>query len=212
MYLHYIPSWIQAFYPSYTWNIPTLEKQLFLTFDDGPVPEDTEWVLDVLCQYNAKATFFWVGENVRKYPFIARKVLQEGHSVGNHTQHHLNGRKHGLNQYLENIESCQRTIYDISGYQTTLFRPPYGRMTKNQIKEVGKSFHLIMMDVISGDFDLSLQEDRCYEQVKKNTQKGSIILFHDSQKSRQKLRYSLPKVLSFFQEKGFQFNSLAELF
>ena len=203
MYLIKTPFWLRAFYPKCTWNIPSKEKVIYLSFDDGPHPEATPFVLAELKKYDAKATFFCIGNNVLKHPNIYESILQEGHRVGNHTYDHLNGWKTDTNTYLENIKDAATLI------DSPLFRPPYGRITKRQIKALKQSNHLpneiIMWDVLSGDFDTELQPEQCWHQVKKAVRPGSIIVFHDSEKAWQRMQYALPRTIDYFLAQGYQF-------
>ena len=196
---------LRCLYPSAIWRIPTKEKKIFLTFDDGPIPEVTPWVLSLLKEYKAKATFFCVGANIEKHPEIFRQLISEGHSIGNHTYNHLNGWKTDDKKYLEDINEAANII------DSEFFRPPYGRITKFQLKALqGEKFKLktIMWDVLSGDFDIKVSPENCYLNVINNAKPGSIIVFHDSIKAFSRLEYALPRVLNFFSEKGFQFKIL----
>jgi len=184
------------------WRIPTEEKVIYITFDDGPHPEVTPWVLDTLRKYNAKATFFCVGSNAKKYPDIFQQIISEGHSTGNHTFNHLNGWKTNTADYSNNINKCGELI------NSTLFRPPYGKLTSSQYSLVNDHYSLIMWDVISGDFDQKVTEEKCLKNVITKTRKGSIVVFHDSAKAKDKLYYTLPKFLAHFSEQGFLFNKL----
>jgi peptidoglycan/xylan/chitin deacetylase (PgdA/CDA1 family) len=204
MFLHYSPFWLKAFFPRYIWRIPTDEKSLFLTFDDGPIPDVTEYVLDKLDEFNAKATFFCIGDNVRKHPDIFANILDRNHSVGNHTFNHLNGWKSEDQVYLENIKLCDNQL----AVTTKLFRPPYGRMKKSQTKLIPSDRKIIMWDVLSGDFSPGISPDVCLKKTIKHTRQGSIILFHDSIKAAKNMTYALPRVLEHFSEKGFSFKSL----
>lgn len=204
MYFHKSNFLLKKLYPTLTWEKPTEEKIVYLTFDDGPVPYLTEWVLDTLYQYKAKATFFCVGDNIRKYPEIFEKVKMQGHSVGNHTFNHVNGWKTPLELYLENIHLCQQ----FTGINTCLFRPPYGKITRKQAAHVLKSHQIIMWDVLSGDFDQKLSPAICLKKSIQYTQKGSIITFHDNVKAQKNLRYVLPEYLSYFSSQGYKFDKL----
>lgn len=201
------PWWLKKLYPSYIWNVKTKEKILFLTFDDGPHPEVTTFVLDALKNFNAKATFFCVGKNVVAYPEVYRRILDEGHSVGNHGHSHLNGWKTNDKLYLDDISEATHHI------DSNIFRPPYGRITSFQAKHIGaamnmKEFKIIMWDVISADFDENISNDDCLQNVILNTKPGSIIVFHDSEKAFGKLKYALPNVLKFFGQKGYDFQKM----
>ncbi|MCE6987508.1 polysaccharide deacetylase family protein [Dyadobacter sp. CY323] len=204
MFLHHSPFWLKAFFPGFTWRIPTQEKQIFLTFDDGPIPEITEWVLDTLKQFNAKATFFCIGDNVRKHPDVFQKVLLDGHAIGNHTFNHMNGWKTEDEIYLENIDKCTKQL----NVNTNLFRPPYGRIKKSQSRMVLHERKIIMWDVLSGDFSKNITPQLCLEKTIRYTRPGSIILFHDSLKASENMQYALPKFLEHFTQEGFSFAAL----
>ena len=205
---------IKRIFPNYVWDVTNAENKIYLTFDDGPIPEITEWVLAELKKYEAKATFFCIGDNIQKYPEIFEKVINEGHSIGNHTFNHLNGWKTSTKGYIEN--SIQWSV--ISGQsennkqKTTsnkLFRPPYGKLKLSQSKKLRQlGYKIIMWDVLSADYDMSVSPEKCLENVLKNVTSGSIIVFHDSVKAFPNLQYTLPKALNFWQEKGFVFEKL----
>ena len=201
MYLVKTPGIIQTIFASLVWRVAN-SKKVYLTFDDGPIPEATPWVLDLLKSKNIKATFFCVGENVEKYPEIYQRILSEGHSVGNHTYNHLNGWKINGNQYSENVVKASKVI------DSLLFRPPYGKLTPRLIKELKKKYDVVMWDVLSGDFDTSLTPEDCLNNVKENAKEGSIIVFHDSIKAIDTLKFVLPEVISFFEEKGIQMDKI----
>ncbi|TXD70573.1 polysaccharide deacetylase family protein [Aequorivita lipolytica] len=214
-----MPRFIQRLYPERIWAFSRKEKAVYLTFDDGPIPEITPWVLDELKKHNAKATFFCIGENVQKHPEIFRRILAEGHSVGNHTFNHLNGWKTKTSEYVENVEKAERQMAkdgrpktdrsEIENRQSkienlqSLFRPPYGKITSKQTKILQKKgFEIVMWDVISYDFDATISEEKCLQSVLNNLKPGSIIVFHDSLKAEKNLWYVLPKVLEFIGEKN----------
>jgi peptidoglycan/xylan/chitin deacetylase (PgdA/CDA1 family) len=204
------PWWLKKLYPSCVWDIPVKEKILYLTFDDGPHPEVTPFVLDQLQQYNAKATFFCIGKNVAAHPEIYRRVLDEGHRTGNHTNNHLNGWKVTDELYLQNILTAGKYI------DSNLFRPPYGRITRFQVKlltgirnsPANNNFSIIMWDVLSGDFDVALSGETCSINVIKQAQPGSVVVFHDSEKAFPRLKEALPKTLQYFSEKGYRFEAI----
>ena len=202
MYLVKTPKFIQALFPAYTWTIPTTERVLYLTFDDGPIPEITPWVLDTLRAFGAKATFFCVGDNVLRHPDVYAQVLAEGHAVGNHTFHHLNGWKTDPLPYLHNVRHCARVV------DSRLFRPPYGRVSPSQSGFLKKHFQMIMWDVLSGDFDQTITPQQCLDNVLKYTENGSIIVLHDSLKAEKNLRFVLPEVLRHFVGKGYRFEKI----
>ncbi len=201
MYLITTPWWLRKLYSSkLTWQIPTEKKEIFITFDDGPHPSVTPFVLDCLRQYHAKATFFCIGKNVVQYPQVYQQILKEGHAAGNHTQNHLNGWKTDDTFYLKDVILAQQAIH------SNLFRPPYGRITRSQVKELTPQFKIIMWSVLSGDFDVSLSPEKCLQNVVSNTCAGSVIVFHDSEKAFARLEYALPKALKYFAENGYKMN------
>lgn len=211
----------QWLFPQRIWAFSRKEPNIYLTFDDGPIPEVTPWVLQLLKQYNAKATFFCIGDNVRKHPEIFATILAEGHSIGNHTFHHLKGTETETKNYLDDIELFEATVITLNNQfratsdesprtshlipHTSLFRPPYGKMTTGQAKKViGKGYKIVMWDVLSADFDFTISAEKCLENVLSNIKPGSIIVFHDSLKAEKNLRYVLPKVLDFLEIKGWK--------
>ena len=199
------PWWLKKIYESYVWSLPENEKTLYLTFDDGPHPEVTPFVLRQLNQYNALATFFCIGKNVVANPVLYKQILNEGHAVGNHTYNHLNGWKTSNDVYMNDIALASREI------ESNLFRPPYGRITSFQAKNLnaamlGKKAKVIMWDVLSADFDPDCTPEQCLSNVILPSGPGSIIVFHDSEKAFPKLEYTLPRMLKFFSEKGYVFS------
>jgi peptidoglycan-N-acetylglucosamine deacetylase len=201
------PGLIKKIYSSYIWSIPTKEKIIYLTFDDGPHPEATPFVLNELKKQEALATFFCIGKNVFEYPDLYKRIIDEGHRAGNHTQHHLNGWKTDNEKYMQDIAEAARYI------DSDLFRPPYGRITKFQSKNLqavmkGKKAKVIMWDVLSADFDEKVSEKKCLENIIFNTKPGSIIVLHESKKCFEKLQYVLPKLLIHFREAGYRFESI----
>ena len=201
-----MPRFIQRLYPERIWAFSRNKKSVYLTFDDGPIPVVTPWVLEELKKHNAKATFFCIGNNIQKHPEVFKKVLSEGHSVGNHTFNHLNGWKTDASEYVENAEKAERLMTEArsrSLNNSELFRPPYGKITSKQAKILKKKgFKIVMWDIISYDYDANISEEKCLQNVLKNIKPGSIIVFHDSLKAEKNLRYVLPKVLEFISEKG----------
>jgi peptidoglycan-N-acetylglucosamine deacetylase len=193
---------LPLFFPSLTWKIKQKEKIIYLTFDDGPIPDVTPWVLEVLLEYNAKATFFCIGDNVKKFPETYRQVLSAGHLTGNHTQNHLNGWNVTTGIYIKNTEEA-------SGYiSSPLFRPPYGKITPAHINRLKPSYKIIMWDVLSYDFDITKTAEYCTNRVIASAGKGSIVVFHDSIKAFPRLKITLPQVLRHFHELGYRFETL----
>ena len=205
MYLIRTPNFIQSMFPNFTWRIPTERKELFLTFDDGPIPEVTPWVLDQLQQYDAKATFFCVGENAQRYPDIMLRLHAEGHSLGNHTHNHLSGWGTENMEYFHNVRKCARAV------DSELFRPPYGRMKPGQAQFILRHYKIVMWDVLSGDFDPAVSEEQCLSNIVNNAGPGSIVVLHDSLKAEENLRYTLPRVLKHYAALGYTFNALSAL-
>lgn len=205
MYLSKSPFWLQWFYPELIWHKERREKSVYLTFDDGPIPIVTPFVLNTLKKFEAKATFFCIGDNVRKYHDIFSVVQNDGHAIGNHTYNHLKGWETENSEYLQNIKKCN----EFTGCR--LFRPPYGRIKKSQIKSIKSAFaetEIIMWDVLSGDWDKNTSPEKCVNNVLKNVRNGSIIVFHDSEKAFERLQYALPIVMTELSKQGFQFKSL----
>lgn len=195
---------VKRIFPNYIWDIPNNENKVFLTFDDGPTPEITEWTLEQLKKYEAKATFFCIGNNIQKYPEIFQKVIQQGHAIGNHTFNHLKGWKTSNDEYIMNVNLCQSEIVNRKSQIVNLFRPPYGKIKPSQSRVLRKlGYKIIMWDVLSYDFDQTITPEKCLDNVLKNVETGSIIVFHDSIKAAQNLKYVLPKTLDFLKEKGF---------
>jgi peptidoglycan-N-acetylglucosamine deacetylase len=205
MYLVRTPRLIQSLIPNYTWSIPTDEKVMYLTFDDGPIPEVTPWVLETLKKFNAKATFFCVGDNVNKNPSIFQQVLSEGHAIGNHTFSHINGWNSDNIPYFHDVRHCAKLV------KSSLFRPPYGRLTPKQTQFLTRHYDIVMWDVLSGDFDQNISKEDCLKNVVSAAKRGSIIVFHDSLKAAERMMYALPRVLEYFAAKGYRFESLKEV-
>ncbi len=232
LYLTKTPRIIQQIFKNYTWSFSTSKKIIYLTFDDGPTKEITEWTLKTLNEFNAKATFFCIGKNIENHPKILQKILADEHSIGNHTHNHLNGWKSSNATYLKNVEEAENSIqsavfsqqYSISinklknekknsklktQNSKLLFRPPYGKIKPSQANKLReKGYKIILWDVLSADFDQKISKEKCLNNVLKNTNNGSVIVFHDSIKASENLKYVLPKVLAHFSKKGFVFKSI----
>lgn len=211
------PRIMMRLFSEYTWRFSSKEKELFLTFDDGPTPEITEFVLEQLKKYDAKATFFCIGKNIENHPKIFKTIVTNGHAIGNHTHHHVKGWKTKTNTYLDNVLQCKNTIENelekLSSFKlknSNLFRPPYGKIKKKQAKRlIMNNYKIIMWSVLSADFDTKISKEECLNNVIQNTKKGSIIVFHDSVKASKNLKYTLPKVLKIFSEKGYKFSKIS---
>lgn len=190
-------------YPETIWRIPRKYKTVYLTFDDGPVPEVTPWVLNILDHYNIKATFFCVGDNVARHKELYQEILNRGHLTGNHTQNHIQGMKFRTKNYLKNVEAANTLI------NSPLFRPPHGHMRFRQKVALQKAgYHIIMWDVVSRDYSRKLTPDEVFENVKKYTRNGSIIVFHDSLKAQRNLKEVLPKAIEWLLAEGYQIKKI----
>ncbi len=185
-----------------TCSILTWEKVIYITFDDGPIPEVTTAVLGILKERNIQATFFCVGDNVKKQPDVFAKVSGAGHAIGNHTFHHLNGWKTPPAEYVEDVMRCDEY------FKTDLFRPPYGRFTPSQYFLLRKQYRIILWSVLSGDYNKEISKEQCLLNVVTHTKPGSIVLFHDSLKAKENLFYALPRFLDHFVDKGYRFEKL----
>jgi peptidoglycan/xylan/chitin deacetylase (PgdA/CDA1 family) len=178
------------------------EKVIYMTFDDGPHPEITPFALETLALYEVKATFFCIGNNVKRYPEVYKKLINAGHKTGNHTHTHMNGWKVSTPAYMENTVFCSGAM------ESTLFRPPYGKIKPSQAKALQKEFNIVMWSLLSGDFDREISPEKCLENVIKNARSGDIIVFHDSEKAFKNLRYALPRSLEALSEKGYSFSPI----
>ncbi|MFL5728938.1 MAG: polysaccharide deacetylase family protein [Cytophagaceae bacterium] len=216
MYFNNIEWILSGIYPSLVWSVKNTDKTLFLTFDDGPIPGVTDYVLEELKNFNAKATFFCVGHNIEKHPEVYRKIIQAGHRTGNHTYNHLNGWKTRNEEYFQNIESCRKIMDAENGSSPItndqspirLFRPPYGKIKRRQIPVLADHYKIVMWGVLSGDFDKNLSAEKCLRKTIRYSRSGSIIVFHDSLKAEKNLRYVLPRYLQHFSELGYKFEAL----
>lgn len=209
------PKVIPKLFPNYVWRIETKKKELYLTFDDGPTPDITPWVLDTLKSFGARATFFCIGKNIVNDPDIFQRILDERHTIGNHTYNHLKGWRSKTPDYIENFLLAEKTIQSETRNQkleiVKLFRPPYGQIKPQQgskIMELG--YKVVMWDVLSFDWEATITEEDCLNNVLSKSKAGSIIVFHDSVKASRNMKYALPKVLEHFTKEGFQFKSLTD--
>jgi len=227
-YLVKTPSLVKFLFRNWVWSFSKKEKVIYLTFDDGPTPEITKWTLNLLNKYNAKATFFCIGKNVQEHPEIFEQIIENNHSIGNHTYNHFNGLKTTTADYLDNIKKTELTFLKnskletvtlslstslktscIEGQNSKLFRPPYGKLRFSQSKKIKeKGYKIIMWDVLSADFDTSISKEKCLENVIGHTTKGSIVVFHDSIKATEKLKFVLPQLLEYYSFKGYEFKSI----
>ncbi len=203
MDLYSAPFWIRTLYPkSLTWRIKTSLPEIFLTFDDGPIPEVTPLVINILKKYNIKATFFCVGENVQKYPEVFKLLTEDGHAIGNHTFHHVKAWKTDYKSYLSEVVECNNLV------NSNLFRPPHGQITRKIAKTLRKDYRIIMWSALTGDFNKKLSGDQCLANAIKNTRPGSIIVFHDSLKARERMEYALPLYIEYCMKQGYSFGIL----
>lgn len=209
MYWHKTPLLIQWLYPGLVWHLPRNQKNLYITFDDGPVPEITPAVLDILDAFKSKASFFCVGDNVSKHPEVYQKVLEHGHTTANHTFNHLNGWDTDTTEYLANVSQCGELLnHGIEKTKKVLFRPPYGKIKRKAANRLSNQYDIIMWDVLSGDFDHRLSPEDCLANTIRATQPGSVIIFHDSQKAEKNMLYALPRFMDHFAKQGFKFLAL----
>ena len=199
------PWWLKKLYPGYMWDIKGVGKKLYLSFDDGPHPTITPFVLKCLLEYNAKATFFCIGQNVQKYPDVYRQIIEAGHSAGNHTNRHLNGWKTPDGEYLQDIHEASGVI------SSNLFRPPYGRIRKSQVQLLKLQYpemKIIMWNILTGDWAEDLKPEKCFEQIRSRITAGDIIVFHDTDKAFARLEFALPRVLEHFTNQGYKFERI----
>jgi peptidoglycan/xylan/chitin deacetylase (PgdA/CDA1 family) len=202
MYLPKTPNLAKKIFPKLTWQQENVENAVYLTFDDGPTPGVTSWILNQLRQYEAQATFFCLGRNVVLYPELFEEIVLQGHSVGNHTYSHINSWKSSSKQFLIDIESCERVFH------SKLFRPPYGKLKPGVRSKILEKYQIVMWDVMSYDFDEGITAKQCVDNVIQNIKAGSIIVFHDSLKAKNNLRASLPIILKHIHDCGFKMHAL----
>jgi len=204
MYLTKTPEAVKPFAADLVWNFSRLEKTIYFTFDDGPTPGVTEAVLEILKDFRAKATFFCIGGNVKAHPGLYMRIQAEGHSVGNHTWNHMNGWKFSNYSYFRNILECAELIH------SNLFRPPYGRITRPQVKTLKKRFSIVMWDVLSGDWKQDLHPEKCLLNVISNGRQGSVVVFHDSIKAEKNMLHALPRALKHYADMGYDFKAIPQ--
>jgi peptidoglycan/xylan/chitin deacetylase (PgdA/CDA1 family) len=205
MYLVKTPFWLKLLYPKLLWEANAANRCIYLTFDDGPIPIVTPFVLNILKKYNAKATFFCIGDNVRKHPDVFEQVKNEGHAIGNHTFNHLKGWKTEDKTYLDNFLHADKLL------DTKLFRPPYGRIKRSQVRLLQAAkpgMQIVMWSVLSADFDINISPEQCFDNVIKNVKPGDIVLFHDSLKAQERMEYALRKALEYWSKEGYSFGLL----
>ena len=208
-YLTKTPQVISTLFRNQVWSFSKEKKNIYLTFDDGPTPKITEWVLDTLKQYNAQATFFCIGKNIEQNPTVFKKIVEDGHAIGNHTYDHLNGWKSKKKDYINSVLKTEKIISGFIEHSQKLFRPPYGRIRITQTNVLSKfNYKVIMWSVLSGDFDHEITSDQCLKNVINNANNGDIIVFHDSEKAYDKLQVVLPKTLEVLSEKGYSFKKI----
>ena len=209
------PKTVKKLLRNFIWEVPNSNNTIYLTFDDGPIPEVTEWVLNILKSEQIIATFFCIGENIKKHPEVYKRIISEGHQIGNHTFNHLNGWKTKTNNYIDNFMLCETEIENFQNSKlktqnSKLFRPPYGKIKPSQSKIIRQfGYKIIMWDVLSCDFNSNISEEKCLENVISNTEQGSIIVFHDSVKAEKNLKYALPKAIQHLKNKGFIFDVIS---
>lgn len=204
MLIEQVPTVFRKLFPKTVWRLPKKEKTVFLTFDDGPIPEETPFVLDILRQHNIKATFFCVGENVKKHPDIFQMVLNDGHVVGNHTYNHLAGFTNFSKHYIDNVGKADEFIH------SHLFRPPHGTFRIGEFLYLRRHYTIVFWDVVTRDYNNKLSGDDVLNIVKRYARNGSIIVFHDSLKASKNMRYALPRAIEYLKSEGYHFDVLSE--
>ena len=204
MLIEQLPTVIRKIYPKTVWRLPKKQKTVYLTFDDGPIPEVTPWVLDQLDKYGVKATFFCVGENVQKHPDVFEMVKNRGHLVGNHTFNHLAGLTNFSKRYIDNVEKADGYIH------SHLFRPPHGTFRYTQFVFLRRKYKIVFWDVVTRDYNRKISGDKVFSIVKKYVRNGSIIVFHDSLKAEKNMKYALPLAIEWLQKEGYRFEQLTE--
>ena len=208
LYFHQTPRLLSALFPRRIWAMPEVDQQIYLTFDDGPVPGVTDFVLNELEKRGQQATFFVVGDNARRNPRLAKEILEANHTLGNHTFNHLNGWKTPTDSYLENVVHCQKILEDELDFSPRFFRPPYGLLKSSQAEMLQKNFQIVMWTLLSGDFDGSLPQEKVLEKTKDGINAGSVVVFHDQEKTRKVIRGILPQFLDFVRDLGWKTSCL----
>ena len=199
-FIEHPPRFFRRFFPNGFWCEPQTEKTVYLTFDDGPIPEVTPDVLEILKKYGVKATFFMVGDNVRKHPDVFKMVVDEGHMVGNHTFNHIQGFKYSISDYVANVEKADNLIH------SKLFRPPHGQFTRNMERALSDKYKIVFFDVVTRDYNKNLNGEYVLNVVKRYARNGSVIVFHDSLKSEKRMKYALPLAIEWLKEQGYKFD------
>jgi peptidoglycan/xylan/chitin deacetylase (PgdA/CDA1 family) len=205
------PALLQRLFPQIRFTIPSVDPVLYLTFDDGPLPQFCPWLLECLKEYNARATFFLVGENVHRNPELVKAIRDAGHSIGNHTQNHLNGFQTKTIDYIANTRLCADELQKYSSEEyAPLFRPPYGKIRPRQVTELRKAgYEIILWDVLSKDYDEALTPEKLYSNVVSRVKAGSILVFHDNKKAEKNLRIALPRILAELSSRGYRFEAIS---
>lgn len=213
MLLYKIPGIFKFIYPELIWNGHRNQRVIYLTFDDGPVPGITNLVLDILTEFDIKATFFCVGENIKKNPELFQRIIQEKHMIGNHTYNHINGWEKSVEEYIRNVKRCDELISS-QGFkaEVKLFRPPHGKIKKKALKQIGNEFKIVMWDVLSYDFSSKLSKEKSLNKSIQYTRAGTIIIFHDSEKTRTNIEFIIYQYISHFVKKNYQFSTIDRLF
>jgi peptidoglycan-N-acetylglucosamine deacetylase len=208
MYTHRTPFFFRLFFPACEWSGNTDKNEIYLTFDDGPIPDVTEFALEILEKYDCKATFFCVGENIYRNPEVFKKILDNGHQAGNHTYHHLNGWHTYDEEYFENVKMCKEIMEETCSGKYNLFRPPYGKIKRSQINKLKQEYRIIMWNLLTGDFDPVLSSEKCLNAAKKYSKNGSFVIFHDSLKAESKLKTVLPDYIDYALNQGYTFKKI----
>ena len=213
MYFFKTPRLFELLYPEALWHGDREKKKIYLTFDDGPIPGVTDYILDVLAELDVKATFFCVGENIKKNPGVFKRILDEKHGIGNHTFNHLNGWVVNEVEYLKNIQFCDEVIRHYRGKEhIRLFRPPYGKIRRKTLKMIRDDYKVIMWDVLSYDFSPDVTAERSFDRISRYTRNGSIIIFHDSHKTFEKLKLIISQYILYFKNKNYEFCNIEDIY